>query len=216
MRRSFSRRFRKITATGATTLKNILHTPQVSAGSSNIESDSQISGPTTILLNDDEETLNSQSITSQNEPSDLWDRAEKALRESSNSQTRKIMETYLSILEAELGSSIVGISSSDRRKQLSRFTVRRIQFLDEKKWTVRIRENHVSVESIFTGIANNILAVKDIVSTAASADPHVALACAGVTVILSVGSISSLLSGPNPFPIICDADESLSFTLVAC
>jgi hypothetical protein len=121
------------------------------------------------------------------EPSDLWDRAEKALRDSPDGQTRKFMETYLSILESELGFAIAGMASSDRQKQLSNFTVNKIQALDEKKWTVRLRDNHVSVESIFTGIVNNVLAVKDIVSTAAVADPHVALACAGVTVILSVG-----------------------------
>ncbi|CAG8253715.1 unnamed protein product [Penicillium nalgiovense] len=110
------------------------------------------------------------------------------------------METYLSILESELGFEIAGMTSSDRQKQLSNFTVNRIQALDEKKWRVRLRENHVPVESILTGIANNVLAVKDIVSTAAAADPHVALACAGVTVILSllirsVNEHKALLSG---------------------
>lgn len=95
------------------------------------------------------------------------------------------METYLSILESELGFEIAGMASSDRQKQLSNFTVNRIQALDEQKWRVRLRENHVSVESILTGIANNVLAVKDIVSTAAAADPHVALACAGVSNFIS-------------------------------
>ena len=177
--RSLSHRFRKIKSTGTTTFKRVLHSHSQldNSRTPNI-------GPTDTP-HVDEVVL---TPTSEDEPSDLWDRAEKALRNSPDGQTRKIMETYLSILESELGFEIAGMASSDRQKQLSNFTVNRIQALDEKKWRVRLRENHVSVESILTGIANNVLAVKDIVSTAAAADPHVALACAGVTVILSVGS----------------------------
>ncbi|KAJ5502883.1 hypothetical protein N7463_005757 [Penicillium fimorum] len=188
----FSLRVREIKDAGTSTFKKILH----SHPGTN-ESDNQNKGPTDTP-HIDNDVLSAQPTL--DEPSDLWDRAEKALRESSNGETRKIMETYLSILESELGFAIAGMTSSDRQKQLSDFTVNRIQALEEKKWTVRLGEDNVSIESIFTGIANNVLAVKDIVSTAASADPHVALACAGVTVILSllirsVNEHKALLSG---------------------
>ncbi|KAJ5841893.1 hypothetical protein N7534_011723 [Penicillium rubens] len=185
--RSLSHRFRRIKSIGTTTFKRVLH------------SRSQLDNSRTPNIGPTDTPLVDEVVltpTSEDEPSDLWDRAEKALRNSPDGQTRKIMETYLSILESELGFEIAGMASSDRQKQLSNFTVNRIQALDEKKWRVRLRENHVSVESILTGIANNVLAVKDIVSTAAAADPHVALACAGVTLLIrSVNEHKALLSG---------------------
>ncbi|OQE42284.1 hypothetical protein PENCOP_c004G05716 [Penicillium coprophilum] len=181
----FSHRFRAIKSTGATSFKKILQSRP--ALTDNVQSDNENSEYTPQIEERPIAQPPSNSLQpTLEQPSDLWDRAEKALRESSNDETRKVMETYLSILESELGFAMAGMASSDRQKQLFDFTIRRIQTLDDNKWTIRLRENQISVESFFTGIVNNVLAVKDIVSTAASADPHISLACAGVTVILSL------------------------------
>ncbi|KAJ5756958.1 uncharacterized protein N7511_007140 [Penicillium nucicola] len=184
MRRSLSHRFRGIKGAGTSTLKKILHShPEISSDQPNDECVDPNGLADSPHVN--EIMLSAQPDTSENVPTDFWDRAEQTLRDSSDSQTRKVMETYLAILESELGATIA-VVASDRQKQLSEFTRNRINDLDDKKWKIQFRKNHVSVESIFAGIVKNILAVKEIVSTAASADPHAALACAGVTLILSL------------------------------
>ncbi|KAJ5170881.1 uncharacterized protein N7500_003664 [Penicillium coprophilum] len=109
----FSHRFREIKGAGATSFKKILQSR--SALTDNVQSNDENNEYTPQIEEKPSAQPPSNSLQATLEkPSDLWGRAEKALRENSNDETRKVMKTYVSILESELAFAMAGMASSDR------------------------------------------------------------------------------------------------------
>jgi hypothetical protein len=99
---------------------------------------------------------------------------------------RKIWQTYLEILESELGSELKASRTADRQQQLCQLLDIKTQELEDKKWKVRFGDHNVEVRDLLTGTFKNVLIAKDLINSAASASPPAAIACAGVTVVLTV------------------------------
>lgn len=122
------------------------------------------------------------SVASPHEPteqtSDLWDQAEESLQMSTHPGTRRVIVAYLSLLESATESSLAARGTLLRQKQLFDLTTRQLQAVEDKKW--------LTGKSVWREVANNILGAKDLISTVATAEPHVALACAGLSLIIKV------------------------------
>lgn len=124
------------------------------------------------------------NTTTCSEPTDLWERAEQIL---SNDQGKKeILQVYLEILESELGSGLKARGTVDRQEQLCELLDAKTRELEKNKWMLQFGEYNVDFRTLLTGAFKSVLLVKDIVHSAASANPPAAIACAGVTVILTV------------------------------
>jgi len=124
------------------------------------------------------------SIPTNGKPKDLWDRAEEEL--SNGKGKAEILEAYQEILTLHLGSELAARGTTSRHKQMSRLLNTKVEELERRKWRPHPGDHNTEVETWFSGVVRNILLAKDIISSAALADPHAALACAGVSVILTV------------------------------
>jgi hypothetical protein len=122
------------------------------------------------------------------EADNLWVRAEQML--SNDKRKTKILQAYLEILESELGSELKPSGTADRQKQLCQLLDAKTQELEDKKWKVQFSDHKVEVRDLLTGAFKNILIAKDLINSAASASPPAAIACAGVTVVLTVSKAS--------------------------
>ncbi|CAG7918233.1 unnamed protein product [Penicillium olsonii] len=69
-------------------------------------------------------------------------------------------------------------------QQIHTFLNARIDELNQKEWVIRIDDRYFKVREQLTRVIRNVVAMKDLVTTAASSSPPAALACAGVTVCL--------------------------------
>jgi hypothetical protein len=118
------------------------------------------------------------------EADNLWVRAEQIL--SNDKRKREILQAYLGILESQLGSELKPSGTADRQKQLCQLLDAKTQELENKKWKVRFGDHNVEVRDLLTGAFKNVLIAKDLIHSAASASPPAAIACAGVTIVLTV------------------------------
>jgi hypothetical protein len=117
------------------------------------------------------------------EADNLWVRAEQML---SNDKTKtKILQAYLEILESELGSELKPSGTADRQKQLCQLLDAKTQELEDKKWKVRFGDHNVEVRDQLIRAFKNVMIAKDLINSAAHASPPAAIACAGVTVVLT-------------------------------
>ncbi|KAJ3954744.1 hypothetical protein N0V92_008734, partial [Colletotrichum tropicale] len=57
--------------------------------------------------------------------------------------------------------------------------------LKNRKMTVGSGKHAVDIEPHFNNVAKHIITAKDLINSAAGADPHASVACAGVVVILT-------------------------------
>jgi hypothetical protein len=105
---------------------------------------------------------------------------------SKDKEKRKILKAYLEILGSELGSELKPSGSIDRQKQLCQLLDTKTQELEDKKWNVRFGDHAVEVSNLLDGAFKNVLIAKDLINSAAVASPPAAIACAGVTVVLTV------------------------------
>ena len=124
------------------------------------------------------------SIPTNSKPKDLWDRAEEEL--SNDKGKAEILKAYLEILRSQLGSELAARGTASRHEQMSRLLNTKVKELERRKWRLHLGDHNIEVETLFSGVVRNVLFAKDIISSAALADPHAALACAGVSVILTV------------------------------
>ncbi|OCK88373.1 uncharacterized protein K441DRAFT_589048, partial [Cenococcum geophilum 1.58] len=123
------------------------------------------------------------NIPTNGKPEDLWDRAEEEL--SNDKGKAGILEAYKEILRSQLGSELAAKGTASRHEQMSRLLNTKVEELERRKWRLHLRDHNIEVETLFSGVVRNILLAKNIIS-AALADPHAALACAGVSVILTL------------------------------
>jgi N-terminal domain of NWD NACHT-NTPase len=120
------------------------------------------------------------------ELNDLWDRAEEGLSNGKDKRKAKILHAYLEILKSQLGSELTERGTAARQEQMCQLLDTKVEELEKQKWRLHLVGHDIEVGTLFSGVVSNILLAKDIISPAANADPHAALACAGVSVILSV------------------------------
>jgi hypothetical protein len=96
------------------------------------------------------------------------------------------MAGYLSLLEEATGSSLAARGTFTRQKQLSDLVTSRVRMIEESRKVITVGGKQVPIETALTTIVNNVSVVKDLVSTVALAEPHAALACAGLVMITTV------------------------------
>lgn len=125
-----------------------------------------------------------KETTASSEFEDLWAKAEQRLVQ--DERMARILKEASQIIE-ESGLK-VGSHGTVGHQQLRSFLNTQVHELEEKKWIIHFGDHFFRVRDQLTRIFKNILVVKDLVNTAASGTPPVAIACAGVTVSLLVRS----------------------------
>ena len=114
----------------------------------------------------------------------LWVKAEQKLMDDSSKS--KLWQSYLEILASELGSDLKPSGTDERQNQLCQLLDAKAEELKEKKWKLRFGDHTVAVGDLLTRVSKNVLIAKDLINSAAKASPPAAIACAGVTVVLTV------------------------------
>ncbi len=119
---------------------------------------------------------------------DLWDRAYESLREDKDG--RKLMDAYEKILLSDLNDDhsfpavAEGTGTSKRERDMSALVEKKVKAVDDARWKFQLGERTVEMKTQVDRIIKAILFAKDFVSSAASAEPHAALAWAGVCMLL--------------------------------
>jgi len=124
------------------------------------------------------------------ETGDLWERAEHTL--SKDKGKKDLLQAYFEILESELGAKLESRGTAYRQEHLNKLLDTKTRELEEKKSKLRIGDDAVDVRHLLAEASNIVSFAKDIISTAASAHPASAIACAGATVIFTVSRPSSI------------------------
>ncbi|KAI2994347.1 hypothetical protein CBS147346_10545 [Aspergillus niger] len=109
------------------------------------------------------------------------------------------MTASIEILQSDYDLKFQPVDSS-LHERLSDFLKTRANLVEEKKWMIHLGTHTIIVRDQLTKAFQNILAVKDIVTTAANASLPASLACAGImacftTVIQAAEQHSHLLQG---------------------
>ena len=121
-------------------------------------------------------------------PHDLWDRAYESLREDKDS--RKLMDAYEKILLSDLNDDhsfpavAEGTGTSKRERDMSALVEKKVKAVEDARWNFQLGERTVEIKTQVDRIVKAILFAKDFVSSAVSAEPHAALAWAGVCMLL--------------------------------
>ena len=127
------------------------------------------------------------SLVGNDKPKDLWDRAHRFLREDKgNSQ---LLLAYERILASELNIDASPVASADwgsreRSKQVSDLIAKKLKVIEDKGWRLQLGDKTVEVKDQVNKVVKTVIWAKDFVSSAVSADPHSALAWAGVSLLL--------------------------------
>ena len=121
-------------------------------------------------------------------PEDLWDRAYESLMEDKVS--RKLMDAYEKILLSELKddpsvpAAADGKEISTRGRNMLALVRKKVKAVDDARWKFQLGERSVELKTQVDRIVKAILFAKDFISPAVSAEPHAALAWAGVCMLL--------------------------------
>lgn len=116
---------------------------------------------------------------------DLWIQAEQKMRH--NSELDTIMTASIEILQSDYDLKFQPVDSS-LHERLSDFLKTRANLVEEKKWMIHLGTHTIIVRDQLTKAFQNILAVKDIVTTAANASLPASLACAGIMACFTVST----------------------------
>lgn len=84
-------------------------------------------------------------------------------------------------------------SNTSGCNQLCNFLGAQARELEEKKWMIKLGEHSIEVQELLKRTFQNILKLKEVVNTAASASAPAAMACAGVIFSLQVRSNLSII-----------------------
>ena len=121
---------------------------------------------------------------------DLWDRAYGLLLEKESS--KDLLENYERVLLSELhdeqpsAQTSIRLAGFDKEGQMLKLMAKKINAVEKARWYVKVGEETVDIKAQVDRIVKAVLYAKDFVSNAASSDPHVALAWAGVCMLLPV------------------------------
>ena len=117
-------------------------------------------------------------------PRDLWDEAYEALREA-NSKLAEQYEESIMRIDHENG-HLAPVGSLARQKQLSVVITKRLEAIEKDQKSFMVAGRRVILQEQLDKVVRIVMFAKDFVSSAVSAEPHAALAWAGVCVLLPV------------------------------
>lgn len=123
-------------------------------------------------------------------PEDLWDRAYTALR--GREDLKKLMDTYENVLLENLQGeglspgTLASLKASDREQQMSALVRKKVDHMEQAQSKLPLGNKHIKLRPQVDRVVKAVIYAKDFVTSAASADPHAALAWAGVCVFLPV------------------------------
>lgn len=115
-----------------------------------------------------------------NKDNDIWTIAEEQLRK--DPQKCEKLEEYDRILERHFGFKLEPVGTLERREQFLGFFSSEIEKLNK----TRLRDCSNKAKRFFKSAVDCIIASKDIITAAATPCLPASVACAGVTVLLSV------------------------------
>lgn len=120
---------------------------------------------------------------STSQPSDLWILAEQKMKQ--NRELAEVLSESMDILKSQYRLDLQHGDPS-YHEQLCKLLNAKTAEAETKKWEVHLGDHSVPVRDQLNKVFKNILAVKEVVSTAASASPPASIACAGVMVCFGV------------------------------
>ena len=117
-------------------------------------------------------------------PRDLWDEAYEALRRT-NSKTVEQYEEIVTRVNQE-DTHLAPVGSLARQEQLANLITRRLESMEKDQKSFMVAGKKVVLQEHLNKVIRIVMLTKDFVSSAVSAEPHAALAWAGVCVLLPV------------------------------
>ena len=127
------------------------------------------------------------SLLGNDQPKDLWDRAHKLLREDKSNS--RLLLAYERIVASELNKDASPVASADwgsreRSTQVSDLIAKKLKVIEDTRWRLQLGEKTVEVKAQVNKVVKTVIWAQGFVSSAVSADPHSALAWAGVSLLL--------------------------------
>ena len=119
-------------------------------------------------------------------PRDLWDEACRALRETDSTLMRQYEEMIMRENQEEAHLAPVG--SLTRQEQLLAIVTRRLDSIENDQKSFIVAGKTVILHEQLNKVVRVIMSARNFVSQAVSAEPHAALAWAGVSMLLPVST----------------------------
>lgn len=119
-------------------------------------------------------------------PRDLWDEAYEVLRGTNS----KLVERYEEMImrEYQESANLAPVGSLARQEQLSAVVTRRLDSIEKDQKSFLVAGKRVVLQEQFNKSVRIVMFARNFVSQAVSAEPHAALAWAGVCVLLPVST----------------------------
>ncbi len=135
-------------------------------------------------------------------PRDLWDEAYQALREGDSKLAEQYEETIMRVDQEDTRHArLAPVRTPARQVQLSAVIKRRLDSIEEDQTSFTVAGRRVVRQEQLDKVVRIVMFAKDFVSSAVSAEPHAALAWAGVCVLLPVSI------GIDPLPPLKISDQ---------
>lgn len=119
-------------------------------------------------------------------PRDLWDEAYEALRMTNSKLVEQYEESIMQMSQED--ACLAPVGSIARQEQLSIIITKRLASFEEDKAGFTMAGRKIVLQEKLDKIIRIIMFAKDFVSSAVNADPHAALAWAGVCMLLPVSN----------------------------
>ncbi|KAK2767158.1 ankyrin repeat protein [Colletotrichum kahawae] len=110
----------------------------------------------------------------------LWTKAAETLRNDPEQEKRDLINRYFEIVQSDLG------TADATRIDVAKHLNAKVEELNERRPKITWGSHEADVKAVFTSAAQHINAAKNLITTAASSDPHAALACAGGLMLLTL------------------------------
>lgn len=142
------------------------------------------------------------SVTSSRDQSpeltNLWEKANETLRNDPDTEKRELAQQYAEILALELAEPEAGPMDTDpahlKQERVADRLNARVEMLSREQLSISVGSRELDIEPLLRNVSKNVVAARDLISSAAGADPHAALACAGGLVILTVSNGDEILA----------------------
>jgi len=137
-------------------------------------------------VEDDEDAQSSANAVTPGRIVDFWTIAEAELLK--DSQKREKLDKYNLILEKRLGSKLEPSGTPERRKHILDFLHKAVDKLNSADSQTRLSKFKRKASRFFKSTIDFVVATQSTINTAASPCLPASVACAGVTVLLSVST----------------------------
>lgn len=162
----------------------LLEKPTIPAGVETQVDSTRDTTPTKLSSTQPEHT--SSALTN------LWKKATEALQNDPDPVKRDLVKHYAEILASELCEPRDSPEAQDpghlKHEEVAESLNVKVEELSQERLTISIGSRELAIEPMFKNVSKHIVAARDLISSAAGAEPHAALACAGGLVILTVRS----------------------------